>query len=171
MVNREIKFQVLEKLRESLVQDMQPEKHFDFLRSKTVLDEEDCEEITAKTTRRKKAGLLLDILMTKGENAFDYFCESFIVCGRTQLHLLNLILDAYEEQISENEVESFARTQEEFFNKDILNEQLPQPGEPGAPCLPSQVMPYLIMSEPPTEMNASMIPSYEDITPPPPYST
>ena len=43
-------------------------------------------------------------------------------------------------------VEPFARTQEEFFNKDILNEQLPQPGEPGAPCLPSQLMPYLILN-------------------------
>ena len=95
--------QVLEKLRETLVQDLQQEKHFAFLRSKAVLDEDDCEEINAKTTRRKKAGLFLDILRTRGENAFDYFCESFIVCGKTQLHLLNQILDAYEEQISENE--------------------------------------------------------------------
>ena len=39
----------------------------------------------------------------KGESGFDYFCESFIVCGKTQLHLLNQILEAYEEKIYENE--------------------------------------------------------------------
>lgn len=67
------------------------------------MDENDCEEIAAKTTRRKKAELFLDILRTKGESGFDYFCESFIVCGKTQLHLLNGILDAYEKTIYENE--------------------------------------------------------------------
>ena len=85
------------------MKDLQPEKHFAFLRSKRVLDGDDCDEIEAKATRRKKAELFLEILRTKGESGFDYFCESFIACGKTQLHLLNKILDAYEDKIYENE--------------------------------------------------------------------
>ena len=95
--------QVLEELRDLLVRDLQPDKHFAFLRSKAVLDEEDCEEIESRPTRRKKSELFLDILQKKGESGFDYFCESFIKCGKTQLHLLNRILDAYEDKIYENE--------------------------------------------------------------------
>lgn len=94
---------MLNELRDILVRDLQPDRHFAFLRSKRVLDEDDCEEINANTTRRKKAEQFLDILSMKGESAFDFFCESFIKNGKTQLHLLNQILDAYEEKTNESE--------------------------------------------------------------------
>ena len=40
-------------------------------------------------------------------------------------------------------VEQLSRPQQEFVNMEMLNEQLPRPGECGAPCLPSQITPYL----------------------------
>ena len=170
MANKETKFEVLDNLRDILVRDLQPEKHFAFLRSKTVLDEDDCEEICAKTTRRKKAEQFLDILKTKGESGFDYFCKSFIECGKTQLHLLNKVLDAYEEMIYENEVEQLPRLQQECINMEMLNEQLPKPGEPGAPCLPNHFGPsQLLFNGLPPRMNGDMMSSYD--IPPPPYTT
>jgi hypothetical protein len=39
-------------------------------------------------------------------------------------------------------VEQLSRPQQEFINMEMLNEQLPRPGEPGAPCLPSHITPY-----------------------------
>jgi hypothetical protein len=99
---------------------LQPEKHFAFLRTKRVFDEDDCEEINAKPTRRKKAELFLDILRKKGDSGFDYFCESFIECGKTQLHILNQILDAYEEKIYDNEgITSGSRIKLMLFKKSV----------------------------------------------------
>ena len=40
-------------------------------------------------------------------------------------------------------VEQVTRPQQEFINMELLNEQLPRPGDPGAPCLPSEFTSYL----------------------------
>ena len=81
------------------MKDLQPEKLFSFLRTKRVFDEDDQEEISSEKTRRKKAEAFLDTIAKKGQDGFDYFCEAFVVSGKTQLHLLNEILDLFESKI------------------------------------------------------------------------
>ena len=80
-------------MRENLVRDLQQDRLFAFLRSKRVFDQEDCEEINYERTTRKKNEAFLDILRKRGQSGFDYFCEALLV-GKTQLHLLNQLLDA-----------------------------------------------------------------------------
>lgn len=134
-----IKREILEDLREKLVRDLQPENFFSFLRSKRVLDEDDCDEIVIKGTRKKKAEAFLDLLGKKGHLGFDYFCEAFVVAQKTQPHLFNQLLDAFEDKIYDNQVELLPVPQYEyeFVNMQMLNHNLPRPGEAGAPCLPS----------------------------------
>ena len=89
-------------MRENLVRDLQQDRLFAFLRSKRVFDQEDCEEINSERTTRKKNEAFLDILRKRGQSGFDYFCEALLV-GKTQLHLLNQLLDAFEDKIYHNE--------------------------------------------------------------------
>ena len=49
---------------------------FDYLRSKKVMDSDDCELIQAEVTRARKAGKLLDLLRQKGTNGFACFTEA-----------------------------------------------------------------------------------------------
>jgi len=42
-------------------------------------------------------------------------------------------------------VEQLSRLQQECINMEMLNEQLPKPGEPGAPCLPNHLTPSQLL--------------------------
>ena len=42
-------------------------------------------------------------------------------------------------------VEQLSRLQQECINMEMLNDQLPKPGEPGAPCLPNHLAPSQLL--------------------------
>lgn len=48
---------------------------FDYLRSKSVFDHEDCEIVHAEKTNERKASKLLDILETKGTEGLKHFLD------------------------------------------------------------------------------------------------
>ena len=48
---------------------------FDYLRSKSVFDHEDCEIVRAEKTKERKASKLLDILETKGTEGLEHFLD------------------------------------------------------------------------------------------------
>lgn len=68
--------QVFEQHRIEIIQSVDTEKQFllNYLRSKLILDEEDCERISIAATRTQKVAKLLDILALKGPEA----CDSFV---------------------------------------------------------------------------------------------
>ncbi|XP_066481593.1 B-cell lymphoma/leukemia 10 [Tiliqua scincoides] len=88
----EVKKEVLERLRRYLCDKIIAERHFDYLRSKKILSREDTEEISCRTSSRKKAGKLLDYL-AEHPKGLDALIES-IRCERTQNFLLEKITDA-----------------------------------------------------------------------------
>ncbi|KAJ6656285.1 hypothetical protein lerEdw1_003941 [Lerista edwardsae] len=88
----EVKKEVLERLRHYLCGKIIAERHFDYLRSKKILSREDTEEISCRSSSRKKAGKLLDYL-AEHPKGLDALIES-IRCERTQNFLLEKITDA-----------------------------------------------------------------------------
>ncbi|XP_063154278.1 B-cell lymphoma/leukemia 10 [Candoia aspera] len=88
----EVKKEVLERLRRYLCDKIIAERHFDYLRSKKILSREDTEEISCRTSSRKKAGKLLDYL-AEHPKGLDALIES-IKCEKTQNFLLEKITDA-----------------------------------------------------------------------------
>ncbi|XP_020650691.3 B-cell lymphoma/leukemia 10 [Pogona vitticeps] len=88
----EVKKEVLERMRRYLCDKIIAERHFDYLRSKKILSREDTEEISCRTSSRKKAGKLLDYL-AEHPKGLDALVES-IRCERTQNFLLEKITDA-----------------------------------------------------------------------------
>ena len=46
------------------------------LRSKFILDDEDCQLIRSGTTRQQQASKFIDVLLTKGPQGFFYFVEA-----------------------------------------------------------------------------------------------
>lgn len=62
---------------------------FDYLRSKDVLDSEDCELVKAEKTNERKASRLLDILQTKNTESLVYF-----------LHVLQLLNPGLYEKLT-----------------------------------------------------------------------
>ncbi|XP_028393942.1 apoptotic protease-activating factor 1-like [Dendronephthya gigantea] len=73
---REIHRQLLIGNRTKIVDDLLVEDVLIELRSKFILDQEDCELIKSEKTNRQKAGKLLDLLPAKGFGAFEAFYES-----------------------------------------------------------------------------------------------
>lgn len=67
------------------------ERHFDYLRSKKILTREDTEEISSRSSSRKKTGKLLDYL-AENPKGLDALIES-IRRERTQNFLLQKITD------------------------------------------------------------------------------
>jgi len=67
----ECKRETLRELRDVLVRDLDPAKFYAFLRSKSVLDIDDQDEIECEKVRRRKAEKFLDILESKNFNGFD----------------------------------------------------------------------------------------------------
>ncbi|KAM8930548.1 B-cell lymphoma/leukemia 10 [Pelodytes ibericus] len=87
----EVKRDVLESLRHYLCGKIIAERHFDYLRSKKILNQEDTEEIVCQTTSRKKSGELLDRL-AKNPKGLDGLIESIRLLG-TQDFLIEKITD------------------------------------------------------------------------------
>jgi len=64
-------------LRVQIVQELRVDRVilFDYLRSKLVFDNEDCEIVQAQKTNARKASKLLDILETKGTEGLEHFLD------------------------------------------------------------------------------------------------
>ncbi|KAK7488046.1 hypothetical protein BaRGS_00020637, partial [Batillaria attramentaria] len=89
---------ILQEQRHGLVNNLIADRHMDFLRSKFILTQDDCEEINAQMTQRKRASKFLDILLTKGPTAYDMFCEAIRI-DRTQTFILELLNRDYENRL------------------------------------------------------------------------
>ena len=63
--------------RVQIVQELRVDRAllFDYLRSKTVFDNEDCEIVQAEKTNERKASKLLDILETKATEGLQHFLD------------------------------------------------------------------------------------------------
>jgi hypothetical protein len=111
----EIKMKVIEKHYDDLCKYLEPRRHFSFLRSKSVLSQDDQEAINCLAVRTERCQKFLDILMTKGNSGFDELCAS-LQRERTQPFLLQELNLAYERDYSkwcrENMVEYSSGSQE-----------------------------------------------------------
>ncbi|XP_073090322.1 B-cell lymphoma/leukemia 10 isoform X2 [Manis javanica] len=87
----EINLQALENLRVYLCEKIIAERHFDHLRAKKILSREDTEEISCRTSSRKRAGKLLDYLQ-ENPKGLDTLVES-IRREKTQNFLIQKITD------------------------------------------------------------------------------
>ncbi len=69
---------IFEKHRLDIVQCIDTDKQFMFsyLRSNSILDEEDCERIGHEITRQEKVARMLDILSLKGPDAIRHFVKA-----------------------------------------------------------------------------------------------
>uniref|UniRef100_A0A4X1UEV5 B-cell lymphoma/leukemia 10 n=1 Tax=Sus scrofa TaxID=9823 RepID=A0A4X1UEV5_PIG len=83
--------QALENLRVYLCEKIIAERHFDHLRAKKILSREDTEEISCRTSSRKRAGKLLDYLQ-ENPKGLDTLVES-IRREKTQNFLIQKITD------------------------------------------------------------------------------
>lgn len=87
--------QILEDKRPYLCKSLNPEDHFNFLRSKSILTKDDQDVIRNEVTRTAKAGKLLDILLTKGPKAYEMLVFS-IHRNRTQNFLVEMLNKEFE---------------------------------------------------------------------------
>nr|XP_044994818.1 B-cell lymphoma/leukemia 10 [Jaculus jaculus] len=87
----EVKKDALENLRVYLCEKIIAERHFDHLRAKKILSREDTEEISCRTSSRKRAGKLLDYLQ-ENPKGLDTLIES-IRREKTQNFLIQKITD------------------------------------------------------------------------------
>ncbi|KAM9242735.1 B-cell lymphoma/leukemia 10 [Dugong dugon] len=87
----EVKKDALENLRVYLCEKIIAERHFDHLRAKKILSREDTEEISCRTSSRKRAGKLLDYLQ-ENPKGLDTLVES-IRREKTQNFLIQKITD------------------------------------------------------------------------------
>lgn len=71
----EIKKDVLIRMRHYLCETIRADRHLDFLRSRRVLTRDDAEEISCRTTQRKRTALLLDFL-TDNPRGLDALLDS-----------------------------------------------------------------------------------------------
>lgn len=71
----EIKKDVLIRMRHYLCETIRADRHLDFLRSRRILTRDDAEEISCRTTQRKRTALLLDFL-TDNPRGLDALLDS-----------------------------------------------------------------------------------------------
>ena len=90
--------QVLEDSMDLLSRNLDPRRHYGYLRSAAVLNSEDQETIDSQTTKRQRAIAMVDILRTKGPRAFDALCGS-LEQDKTQMFLLSALNKALEREI------------------------------------------------------------------------
>ncbi|KAM3915751.1 B-cell lymphoma/leukemia 10 [Leptodactylus fuscus] len=100
----DIKKDAIEGLRPYLCEKLIAERHFDYLRSKMILNKDDTEEILCQTTSRKRAGEMLDRL-AKHPKGLDALIES-IRQQRTQDFLIEKITDEVL-RVKNSRLESF----------------------------------------------------------------
>lgn len=85
---------LLIKHRVEIVDDLLVDDVLPFLRSKFVLDNEDVDLIRAEQTSRRKAEKLIDILPSKGFEAFTVFFDSLV---DKYPHLAKILLEGVSE--------------------------------------------------------------------------
>lgn len=95
----EIKKDVLNRMRHYLCETILAERHLDYLRSRRILTRDDAEEISCRTTRRKRNALLLDFL-TDNPHGLDALLDS-IREMRSQTFIITKLTD--ELQKAKNE--------------------------------------------------------------------
>ena len=80
---------VLDSMRDTLVQNVDPTKFLPFLRSRFVLNDRESAEIKSCCSKSvfEGADKLVDVLCTKGAKGYDIFCEA-ILLDQTQVFLL-----------------------------------------------------------------------------------
>lgn len=147
--------EVLEDLRIELCKLLDLRCHFQFinyLKSKRMLSGDEEDDIMAERTRSRQVNRFLDILKQRGFQGFMYFCEA-IQDDRTHTELLTKILVAFETKKSKlaggltfaqqetcrNSSSSSLVSETSWFNGypvEISEDDLPLPGQPGAPPLP-----------------------------------
>ncbi|XP_012563591.1 B-cell lymphoma/leukemia 10 [Hydra vulgaris] len=130
---KEWKNEVLEDLRDELVKDLFPHKHFSFLRVQKIFDEEDEEEIKYEKTRKQQAECFINKISKKGPAAFDNFCESLLNTAGSQ-HLLEKLLEAFEKKTQQINEQGHIRNS--FYRYKI--DYIPEPGQIGGPPLPNE---------------------------------
>ena len=118
-----LKQNVLGCLRTKLVENIDPQAHFPYLKTKNVLSGSDCDEINAQVTRIAKADRFVDIISRRGPNAYDQLCESLRRDG-TQIFLLKAMNCKLGElrQSYEQECENLQRMR---FVNNQLNPPIP----------------------------------------------
>lgn len=88
---------ILDEKRSYLCKYLNPEDHFDFLRSKFIITRDDSENIKKETTQTSKVGKLLDILLTKGPQAYEMLVLS-IQRNKTQTFLVEMLNKEFEKR-------------------------------------------------------------------------
>ncbi|KAG7456522.1 hypothetical protein MATL_G00236840 [Megalops atlanticus] len=99
----EIKKEVLERLRPYLCDKIIADRHFDYLRSRKILSREDTEEISCRSTHRKRTGKLLDYL-AENPRGLDTLIES-IQLSRSSNFIITKITDEVQ-KVKNERIES-----------------------------------------------------------------
>jgi len=82
-----------------LSRNLEPRRHYGYLRSASVLSVEDQETIdNPQLPRSQRAIKLIDIIRTKGPTAYDALCGS-LAQDKTQLFLLKELNQSLEREI------------------------------------------------------------------------
>ena len=82
-----------------LSRNLEPRRHYGYLRSASVLSVEDQETIdNPQLPRSQRAIRLIDIIRTKGPTAFDALCRS-LEQDKTQLFLLRELNQSLQREI------------------------------------------------------------------------
>lgn len=113
-----LKQDVLDRLRTQLVENIDPQAHFPYLKSKNVLSASDCDEINAQVTRIAKADRFVDIIARRGPKAYDKLCRSLDRNG-TQTFLLRAMNRKLEELRQSYEQEKENLRQMHFVNNQL----------------------------------------------------
>ena len=72
---------VLQKLHLKISRNIDPKKITEVLFTRSILDENDREEVLAQTTTQDKAMRLLNLLPRRGSEAFEVFLQALYGCG------------------------------------------------------------------------------------------
>lgn len=124
--------QILESHRALLCSCLDPSRFYTFLRSKGVLTRDDQEDIDSHTITSRRAGRLLDILISHGYNGFGQLCHALNEDG-TQVELLKTLNEEYQHGL--------AKLQESMSpSAEYDDTYLPAPGDPGAPSVSTRTL-------------------------------
>ena len=83
----ELHKEVLEYEHDALVRDLEPCEYFSHLRSKRILDVDDCDEVRAEKTRRSQCERFLDLISRRGSTGFVGLCDALLK-RKVQEHLV-----------------------------------------------------------------------------------
>ena len=113
-------FQVLVDNMDLLSKNLEPRRHYGYLRSATVLNVEDQETIdNPHLTRSQRTIRLIDIIRTKGPRAFDALCES-LEQDKTQVFLLSELHKSLEREIGNCYTPCLKKTVQNCFCQNLI---------------------------------------------------